>query len=352
MAGLQKTLPASWYCSKPIYELERQSVFLQAWYLLGPVTRYADEKKVQYELAGVHFVMERINDENKDHSFRVKDLATDQDLPHKLTRTGLLFVALSQDAPSFAEYYPGLGDLTDRFDFTELPFRRTLSYKGRFNWKTMVDGYQECLHCQYTHRAFSALYPPEPYAVHNHGHFSRHIADPSKPLDDGLFLYFFPSCTLNRYGGGMTSFRVCPNSPPSSSISDKEDGGGGDDPEVTRMEFDYYNLSDGEAFEDYFKFVRRVAVEDYELCEAAQANLAAGVYSQGLLNPAKENGVAHYQGLVRERVVREFKKRQQKQLEKKKQDDGVKIDDEEADGTGKGLEASPSFHASGSVAVV
>lgn len=48
----------------------------QAWYLLGPVTRYADEKKVQYELAGVHFVVERINDENKDHSFRVKDLAT------------------------------------------------------------------------------------------------------------------------------------------------------------------------------------------------------------------------------------------------------------------------------------
>ena len=46
-------------------------------------------------------------------------------------------MALSQDAPSFEDYYPGLEDLTDRFDFTELPFRRTLSYKGRFNWKTM-----------------------------------------------------------------------------------------------------------------------------------------------------------------------------------------------------------------------
>ncbi|KAK7914026.1 hypothetical protein PG985_011729 [Apiospora marii] len=310
MAGLQKTLPASWYCSKPIYELERQSVFLQAWYILGPVTRYADDKIVQYELAGVHFVVERLDDENKEGSFRATDLANvsphrgqlskNQPLPQKLTRTGLLFVAISKDALSFEDYYPGLEDLTDRFDFTELPFRRTLSYKGRFNWKTMVDGYQECLHCQYTHRAFSVLYPPEPYAVQNHGHYSRHLADPSKPLDDGLFLYFFPCGTLNRYGGGMTSFRVCPNPE-------------GDDPEVTRMEFDYYNLSDGEAFEEYFRFVRRVAVEDYDLCEAAQANLAAGVYSQGVLNPVKENGVAHYQGMVRDRVVGEFRKRQQKQ---------------------------------------
>ncbi|KAK8133052.1 hypothetical protein PG999_001225, partial [Apiospora kogelbergensis] len=339
MADMQRTLPASWYCSKPIYELERHSVFLQAWYLLGPVTRYADERKVQYELAGVNFVVERLDDKINDQSFRVTGLASDQALPHKLTRTGLLFVALSQDAPSFQEYYPGLEALTDRFDFTELPFRRTLSYKGRFNWKTMVDGYQECLHCQYTHRAFSALYPPEPYVVHNHGHFSRHLADPTKPhADDGLFLYFFPACTLNRYGGGMTSFRVCP------AAAAAEGDGNDDDPEVTRMEFDYYNLDDGDAFEAYFAFVRRVALEDYELCEAAQVNLAAGVYSQGLLNPVKENGVAHYQGLVRDRVVREFRKRQKLQLEQSNvvEDRDESKNDERKVATEKGLEVSSS----------
>ncbi|KAK7987157.1 hypothetical protein PG988_002145 [Apiospora saccharicola] len=336
MAGLQKTLPASWYCSKPIYELERQAVFLQAWYILGPITRYADETRVQYELAGVHFVVERLNDASNDQRYRVTDLAKNKALPHKLTRTGLLFVALSQDAPSFEDYYPGLEDLTDRFDFTEMPFRRTLSYKGRFNWKTMVDGYQECLHCQYTHRAFSALYPPEPYAVQNYGHYSRHLADPSKPLDDdGLFLYFFPCCTLNRYGGGMTSFRVCPNDPD------------GNDPEVTRMEFDYYNLSDGEAFEEYFKFVRRVGVEDYELCETAQRNLAAGVYSQGVLNPIKENGVAHYQRMVRDRVVGEFRRRQQKQQQKL----GEGGDNEDAAVTKRDLVVASSRAAIGSVVV-
>jgi Ring hydroxylating alpha subunit (catalytic domain) len=144
-----------------------------------------------------------------------------------------------------------------------------------FSLRSRIDGYQECLHCQYTHPSFSNFYPPTFYTVNNHGNFSQHIADPKKP-DDGLFLYFFPICTLNVYGGGMSSFRVCPTA----------------DPNVARMEFDYYHLEDGEAFEEYFKFVRQVAMEDFELCEKAHGNLMRGVYSSGILNPAKETGVA------------------------------------------------------------
>lgn len=139
-----------------------------------------------------------------------------------------------------------------------------------------VDGYQECLHCQYTHPSFSIYYPPKTYAVRNFHNFSQHIADPLKP-DDGLFLYFFPNCTLNVYGGGMSSFRVCPT----------------EDPNVTRMEFDYFHTTDSEEeFDKYFKFVRQVALEDFELCEKAQENLRIGIYTEGILNPNKENGVA------------------------------------------------------------
>lgn len=74
----------------------------------------------------------------------------------------------------------------------------------------------------------------------------------------------------------MSSFRVCPT---------KEPG-------VTRMEFDYFHMESGDKFEDYYKFVRQVAMEDFELCERAQKNLEKGVYSEGVLNPVKENGVA------------------------------------------------------------
>jgi hypothetical protein len=74
----------------------------------------------------------------------------------------------------------------------------------------------------------------------------------------------------------MSSFRTCPT----------------EEPGVSRMEFDYYHEGTDEEFEKYFNFVRQVAIEDFELCEGAQRNLEAGVYSQGVLNPEKERGVA------------------------------------------------------------
>jgi phenylpropionate dioxygenase-like ring-hydroxylating dioxygenase large terminal subunit len=272
-----KTLPASWYCSKNLYELERRAVFLKSWYLLGPVVRFAEEKEVDFEIAGITINVQSTGTGVKEN-FQVTDKAHGTNLPFHLTKTGLLFAAPSQDAPSFQSYFPDLEELTDKYDFRHLPHRRSIRYEGKFNWKTMVDGYQECLHCQYTHRSFSVLYPPTFYEVHNHANYSRHIADPAK-FEDGLFLYFFPICTLNL-------------SP---------------EPGVTRMEFDYYHEKEGEEFETYFKFVRKVAMEDYELCEVAQGNLERGVYSQGVLNQVKEGGVLReYSMLLMSANIRYF----------------------------------------------
>jgi len=71
----------------------------------------------------------------------------------------------------------------------------------------------------------------------NYENFSQHIADPNK-MTDGLFLYFFPICTLNVYGGGMSSFRTLPST----------------DPGVSRMEFDYYHSGTEEEFEELVCF--------------------------------------------------------------------------------------------------
>jgi hypothetical protein len=79
-------------------------------------------------------------------------------------------------------------------------------------------------------------------------------------------------------------------------------------PGLSRMEFDYYHAGTDEEFEEYFKFVRQVALEDFELCEKAQENLQRGVYGEGILNPNKENGVAFYQQRVRKAVRELFEK--------------------------------------------
>ncbi|GKZ68382.1 hypothetical protein AnigIFM50267_003062 [Aspergillus niger] len=308
MTELMRTLPASWYCSQPLYQLERRAVFLKSWYLVGPVTRFCDiGAKVEYEIAQQPIYVVRCSGEGLfpgQDEIQVICAKSERPLKHHVTPTGLVFATLSDEAPNFHEYFPDLEPLLQRVNFTKLPYRHSIKYEGRFNWKTMVDGYQECLHCQYTHPSFSVYYPPTSYAVHNHQNFSQHIADPEKP-DDGLFLYFFPNCTLNVYGGGMSSFRVCPT----------------DDPNLTRMEFDYYHMESGEKFDEYFKFVRQVAMEDYELCEKAQNNLTKGIYSEGILNPEKESGVSYYQGRVFELVCQQHTaERRERELEDARDD--------------------------------
>lgn len=280
MATISRTLPASWYRSRPLYQLEQRAVFSKAWYLLGPKVKFTVGEPVEYEFAGVSLTA-RITK----NGINVEDRRGGALRSH-ITRTGLAFTTISDEAPAFEDFFPGLEDVLDRVDFTARPYRRSIDYEGHFNWKTMVDGYQECLHCQYTHPSFSVLYPPTFYKVINHHNWCQHIADPDKP-DDGLFLYFFPNCTLNVYGGGMSAFRVCPTS----------------EPGTTRMEFDYFNVDAGEKFEEYYRFVRQVAQEDYELCEKAQYNLERGVYAEGVLNPVKENGVACKSSSIRGRQM-------------------------------------------------
>lgn len=65
-------------------------------------------------------------------------------------------------------------------------------------------------------------------------------------------------------------------------------------------------------------------MEDFELCEKAQANLERGVYGEGVLNPLKENGVLFYQGRVREFVYRQFQEEKSaKEIEENDETDAV-----------------------------
>jgi hypothetical protein len=53
----------------------------------------------------------------------------------------------------------------------------------------------------------------------------------------------------------------------------------------------------------FMQFMQQVGQEDYDLCELAQRNLDAGIYSRGRLHPTAEAGVSWYQGLVRDNVA-------------------------------------------------
>jgi hypothetical protein len=93
---------------------------------------------VDYEFASIRLSVSQ-NDEVATSPI-VKFADTGLEARSYLTETGLLFAAISDDAPAFEDYFPDLLPLLKRVDFTKLPHRRSLKYLGKFNWKTMVDG--------------------------------------------------------------------------------------------------------------------------------------------------------------------------------------------------------------------
>jgi hypothetical protein len=105
----------------------------------------------------------------------------------------------------------------------------------------------------------------------------------------------------------MSVFRTCPTSLPG----------------ISRMEFSYFHSGTETEFEEYFEFVRRVAMEDFELCEKAQQNLEKGVYFEGILNPNKEQGVSFYQSRTRELVHEQRKVEAEAQ---RRTVEGLKVD--------------------------
>jgi hypothetical protein len=65
--------------------------------------------------------------------------ATDQAGKHlrtHTTATGLVFTTISDAAPSFHEFFPGLEAVLNTVDFAQRPYRRSIDYEGHFNWKT------------------------------------------------------------------------------------------------------------------------------------------------------------------------------------------------------------------------
>lgn len=132
---------------------------LQSWYLLGPVTRFqVVGEHVSYEIAqrsvsAVRTSGETLNPVDEElkvvcaKTVRVIQMKCEvpskhcylqgKELRSHLTPTGLLFSTISDDAPSFHEFFPELEELLGKVDFTKLPHRRSINYEGRFNWKTM-----------------------------------------------------------------------------------------------------------------------------------------------------------------------------------------------------------------------
>lgn len=66
-----RTLPASWYYSRRLQDLERRAIFLRSWFLLGPITKFGDDEDVHYEISQVPLVVRKSTESDNNNTVKV-----------------------------------------------------------------------------------------------------------------------------------------------------------------------------------------------------------------------------------------------------------------------------------------
>ncbi|ODV77699.1 ISP domain-containing protein [Suhomyces tanzawaensis NRRL Y-17324] len=383
MVAGEHTLPASWWTNEAIYELEKRAIFHRSWlfcihllrftkagdyfsFTVAGINFFIIKSKVDGQLRAFHNVCRHraypiVRKEQgsstvlgcKYHGWSYTSDGKLNKAPHfdnvegfvkeenslypirtHVTAQGLVFVNFNNaDTESFIEFddwFAGLNTELSEFDFDDYEYHMSYELDGKFNWKTLMDGYQECYHCPTAHPGLNSAFKMETYKVVPKTRYCRHYAEiirpeapkqqaeedgswfgfgkkekppaPSKQTKanpggefNGLWVYLFPSNGINCYSPAWYSIRVLPQSA-----------------QHTILQYDIFTKKglDEATKKEFVDFLQLVEIEDFNLCQNTQKNLDQGVYSSGYLHPQKEKGVLYYQGLVRDMVKEHFAKEQ------------------------------------------
>jgi phenylpropionate dioxygenase-like ring-hydroxylating dioxygenase large terminal subunit len=329
--SLTETLPSEWYVEPAYLEDEHARVFDRAWQYAGPAELVAEPGSFLTTRAGRVPIVVTRDTEGELNAFvnvcrhRGAEVARERNGTRKslqchyhawtygldgrlraAPRTdGLdlgdialppvavdtwgpfVFVNPDADAPRLEDT---LGDLPTIVTEAGVPLdtvrpRRNASYEIQANWKLVVDNYLECYHCPVAHPGFSQAFDVDDYTLTEYPTFSVQRT-PARETGEGLYAFLWPNFTLNVYPGpGNVSVNLFVPVAPDRTVA----------------LFEYYladAVGDVEA-DEFVAFVDQVQREDTELCESAQRGLRSGRLAQGLLVPGREDGLKHFQQLVK-----------------------------------------------------
>ncbi|QKX64599.1 uncharacterized protein TRUGW13939_11774 [Talaromyces rugulosus] len=348
-----RALPASWYTSQEMFELERRGIFCKRWLFTTHKARVPNPGDwVRYDVAGFQFIVVKdregnINafhnvcrhrgfpvvtgDEGSSKIFACKYHGWSYGLNGKLAKApsyqglegfdknknGLFpihvhvdtngFVWVNLDAgekPEIAweDDFRGI-DLQPRFqnyNFEDYVFDHSWEQEGDYNWKILADNYNECYHCPTTHPDIPAVADLSTYSVSTKDGSIIHDAHSTEEqISSGLRVastYYFPNASMNVSPNFFFMQRFVPVSPTSA---------------VMRYEVYRNKNATDEDFDYVNSMYKRIMSEDKYLCDLTQKNLNRGVFVNGLLHPEKEKGPLYFQKMVRD-VVTEHYNREQK----------------------------------------
>lgn len=208
---------------------------------------------------------------------------------------GLIFVALDDRTPPFAEVFRDICERIAPITLGAMRFAKRDSYHLHCNWKVYVDNFLEGYHLPYVHPGLSQVLDYRVYDTELHGWYSlQHspLRNNAGLYGDGNAYYYFiyPNTMLNITPGRLQTNRVLPAGPGQCIV-----------------EFDYYYTDQPEvqariAAEQAFSDA--IQAEDIAICEHVQRGLVSGAYTAGRLNPKRESGVWHFHNLLRQAYAR------------------------------------------------
>lgn len=167
-------------------------------------------------------------------------------------------------------------------------------YKIDCNWKVYVDNFLEGYHIPIVHPELAKLLDYREYQTETHPWYSLQYS-PFKSDDnlyqakDGQAYYYFifPNIMLNILPGRLQTNIIRP-------LSENK----------TEVIFSYYykDLESAKkrgVVKEDIKYSRKIQDEDIEICEKVQKGLQSKAYDKGRFSVDREQGVYHFQSLLK-----------------------------------------------------
>ncbi|MEP3628725.1 MAG: aromatic ring-hydroxylating dioxygenase subunit alpha [Hyphomicrobiales bacterium] len=347
------TMPARFYVSADIYDMEKEAIFYKTWHYAGHVSQVAEKRS--YFTTKIHeqnvFVTRGQDDEIRafynvcahrghellqgagrksvitcpyhawafDFEGNLVNARNSEnvagfnkcDFSLKPVRMeifcGMIMINLDPDATPFAEQFDGLEDEIRQYmpSVDTLEFAQRDTFDVASNWKVLVDNFLECYHCAPAHKDFVDLVDMDSYRTITHKRYSSQCAAAPRTTTSKAFsfekgdvdfgyagFFVWPNFTIWIYPGeaNLSVLQMNPTAPTQTlEYQDWFTKGGKLSPQLKEAA-------------DYQKDI--LQPEDIGLCESVQRGLSSKAYNQGrfIVDHGKtelsEHAVHHFQSMV------------------------------------------------------
>ncbi|KAF1841290.1 ISP domain-containing protein [Cucurbitaria berberidis CBS 394.84] len=338
------TLPAAWYREQAFYDLERRAIFSNHWLLITHASRFRESGQyVRFEMANYPFfvIKDRQGKINaflnvcRHRAFPLihQDSGTARIIACKyhgwsygingklakaprfdslpdfdksefslfkihthIDKMGFIYVNFdnSPEPIPWSSQFGGIDEQQrmNQFNLDDYVFDHDWKMDGNFNWKALVENYNECYHCSVAHPGFASFLKPEgdfPKAFKKN--FIEYYVEGSMKADAVVIpaapQFLFPNATMTISGAFFYMMSAVPTSPTTSIMS--------------YQIFRNKTASD-EDFNDACEFFKQVEREDKVLGNGVQINLNTDTYIAGPLHPRMEDAVIQFQSWLRSKL--------------------------------------------------